>query len=370
MWTRKYFIVAIALIGTGCTHEQLRYNTIRQAETVSDVHQQQVLNNLAKFVESPNALPDFAWPKSGLTDVTDTGSASAGLNWSRVMSGAFLFSAVSLNGNAMRTEKENWSLTPINDPRKLELMRCAYQKAVASCGIGGVAGDCPNCRKRWNKFYTGKAYALNDDRTVKTDENDPTRVRNELEASSAGNKGSGVVTSECLYPGCCTWFGYGTKKEVPKDCPPNCIGRYSDTYVWVMPDGRDELTKLTLAILDYAVNNPPAPRMKEVVVYLDQSGNPAKRKDAVQKVTSTIPISAENRHVKAFADLTKTDKKIKALRKEIKDLKARNDDSREKERELRVLEEAAERIQSLPPTRTRPPSAPAQDLQQLLDAIQ
>ena len=51
--------------------------------------------------------------------------------------------------------QESFVLTPINDPRKLELMRCAYQIAVSSCGYGVPSRNCPDCQARFNTFYTG-----------------------------------------------------------------------------------------------------------------------------------------------------------------------------------------------------------------------
>lgn len=45
---------------TSCAHTQLRWNTVKQGQTLSAVYQNQVLNNLAKFVSDPHALPDFS----------------------------------------------------------------------------------------------------------------------------------------------------------------------------------------------------------------------------------------------------------------------------------------------------------------------
>lgn len=48
-----------------------------------------------------------------------------------------------------------------------------------------------------------------------------------------------------LKPG---WFGVGRKRDVPKDA---CyVGCYCNTYVWVLPENVELLTRLTLAILD------------------------------------------------------------------------------------------------------------------------
>jgi len=44
------------------------------------------------------------------------------------------------------------------------------------------------------------------------------------------------------------WFGVGRKKDIPKHA---CnVGRYCDTYVWVLPENVELLTMFTLAILD------------------------------------------------------------------------------------------------------------------------
>jgi hypothetical protein len=45
------------------------------------------------------------------------------------------------------------------------------------------------------------------------------------------------------------WFGRGSKKEVPKDA---CyVGHYRDCYVWVCPNGLQDLTDFTLKILSF-----------------------------------------------------------------------------------------------------------------------
>jgi len=52
---------------------------------------------------------------------------------------------------------------------------------------------------------------------------------------------------EAMNPG---WFSVGKKCDVPKDA---CyVGQCGKTYIWVMRDGMDSLTKVTLAILDIA----------------------------------------------------------------------------------------------------------------------
>jgi len=273
-----------AAVTTGCTHVQLRHNTVRQAKTISDIYQQQVLDNLAKFARDPNALPHFAVATGGFSDVTDVteGGLTAAWNATR-FTGAGLASAVN------RGMKQNWTLVPVNDPRKLELMRCAYQKAVACCR-GRSSYCCPECSKRFKNFYTG-----NDNEEIP------------LPCTEESN---GTITSCCLNSG---WLKVGCKRCIHKfEKRDSCclIGTHCRCHVCVsLGVGTDELTKLTIAILDFAINDPPAIRTKEVTAYLDGDGGPANSKDAAFVVTAALPITAGVKQV-----LTEQEKEISRLR--------------------------------------------------------
>jgi hypothetical protein len=66
----------------------------------------------------------------------------------------------------------------------------------------------------------------------------------------------GIVTPDCLSFRQC-WFCCGPK--LPKHCDKHCMphGSYCGTHVWVPQEGIDQLTKLTLLILDVAYYDPP-----------------------------------------------------------------------------------------------------------------
>lgn len=254
-----YLACCFLLLACGCTHVQLRKNSVNEAETVGDIQTQQVLNNLAMFVCDPNSLPYFSFPSQSSATVTDTGTAAA--------TSTFPISVSTVLGlTASRAAADGFTVQPINDPRKLELMRCAYQRAVQICGRGAVSTTCPDCETRFKMFYTG----------------DP---NGDIRANA-----NGQVTSECLRSDCC-WFHVGCEKCVPKRSPCLLVGHYCGVYVWVGPEGRDQLTKLTLAILDYAQNNPPAPLTKSVSYYIDAFGLPTTQGTSVGTVSATIGIS-------------------------------------------------------------------------------
>jgi hypothetical protein len=277
MWQGRFrasgglLLLASAASLSGCLDWQLRKNTVDVSYSVGEIQQQQVLDNLAMFAGDYFAFPSFCYPNQGGSNVTDSASATVAPGLSRVgLTGtsvkAFVFSTLGLNFGGQRTCLESYTLTPVNDPRKLELMRCAYQKAVRSCGIGEESTTCPDCKAIFNKFYTGD-------------------VNGDIRQHA-----NGIVTSECLSEHTC-WFHIGCRRCVPKHC--DCVGHYRDTYVWVCPEGRDELTKLTLAILDYATNTAPAGLSKQIMFYIDEYGLPTNKQDAVGSVTANVAIDEQ-----------------------------------------------------------------------------
>lgn len=184
---KRIFGLAVLLAATGCTHAQLRFNTVNQAKTVADVHTQQVLDNLAKFVHNPNALPHFSYPNQGAASVTDalSGGNQFGFNPSRLTGWGF-------NTGGSRTNGESYTMTPVNDPRKLELMKCAYQRAIAACCRYGASMDCPDCERRLNSFYTGST-TLNKTAAQTPDGKSVYRIKRSVEFIGYLPEGSSVV---------------------------------------------------------------------------------------------------------------------------------------------------------------------------------
>lgn len=249
----------------GCTSTQLRRSTVAHSTTLADIYTQQVVNNLAMFVQNPSALPFFAFPNQGTTSIQDTGNVgNLGYVTEHFQSSPFTLAA-------SRQATENWVLVPVSDPAKLGLMRCAYQQVLASCGLHGPVSlnDCPNCRRLRRDFYG----------PTDMEQRDP-----------HFNENLPCLDSDC-------WFCWGCKKDVPVDCCGPYVGCYCGLYLWVPPQGREMLTRLTLTILDYAVNDPVqfSKRTKEVELYLNQYGTiiseeQAKTAKGVRKITATIPI--------------------------------------------------------------------------------
>lgn len=220
--TIRFLIGALLCLAScsGCTHMQLRRSTAHQIRTITDLQQQQIVDNLAMFIVNPHATPHFAVPAAGSAQVSDSASGATTLVWNPTT-----IVSEALNAAASRSVSQNWTLAPINDPDRLELMRCAYQLAAGYPLQTGAA--CPDCCAAFDTWYGG--------------------------------------TDGCGRP-CIPstgWYGVGCKKDVPKDA---CVvGHFCGTYVWVPMSGFNELHQLTMAILDFATAEFSTPPSQEVV---------------------------------------------------------------------------------------------------------
>ena len=222
-------VVVAVLAASGCqTHLALRDDTLRTAGTLTDLNYQQVLNNVAQFVANPSSLPAVSVINAGTVTVADQKALNASATYSPTLTfaqqggGALPILTLLFNPSGQRNVTENWSMAPVTDVDNLRRIRCAFQLLVLD---GGQTTDCESCLDLLRRFYLGETDRM-----------------------------------DCVIPR--GWFHAGCKKDVPKNA---CyVGRYCDTYVWVLPDGVEGLTRFTMTVIDLATGKPHAP-MKTVV---------------------------------------------------------------------------------------------------------
>jgi len=378
-------IFATLLVGliSGCAHQQLQFNTTHQADTLNDIYRRQVLDNLAMFADNPHAVPHFAFPNEGSSNVTDSGK----------LAGGFYRFWETLGFDANRSMQEAWVLDPVRDPDKLKRMRCAYQRAVGVC-----SGPCNDCCKLEKEFYgsgdkkirvlkkesetssyetatkeacmkaccKAKQGCKTDGEEAATaccsdcDENekacceackawvvvtkpDGCRVSDPL-TGLPFVEGDGDCVTPCWNPrtskpyeidaeGCVTIPAYDCNGPctIPcgwfgvgrkKDVPRDCrhySGHYHHTYVWVLPQYRHHLSNLILTVLDYAIKDAPETRNKEVVLYVNQAGDTTTKAEAHAKVTGVIPIGEPNASILVVGNC---EKKGTATKKETERIEA------------------------------------------------
>lgn len=226
---RKRLVSLLVLLLGGCqTHLCLRDNTVRTAATLTDLNYQQVLDNLAMFVANPSTLPSVSVINAGTVTVADQKTYNTSATYSPTLpfaqqgGGALPILTLLFNPSGQRNVTENWSIAPVTDIDNLRRIRCAFQLLVLD---GGRTTDCESCLDLLERFYLGETDRM-----------------------------------DCVIP--TGWFHVGCKKDVPQNA---CyFGRYCDTYVWVLPDGVEGLTRFTMTVIDLATGKPHAP-MKTVV---------------------------------------------------------------------------------------------------------
>ena len=157
------FACSTIVVAGGCTVGQLRNTTSCQAQTIHDIYQQQVLDNLAMFVHNRNSLPFFAIIGQGTTTLTDTGGIMDSNGWARNAAGSLLFTSAGFNPSFSRAQMAAWQTWPCSDSVKLNVMQCVYRHAVDGCL--GTASDtgCPDCANLFYAYYNMQPPAMHVD---------------------------------------------------------------------------------------------------------------------------------------------------------------------------------------------------------------
>ena len=71
---RTTWFVACLVMLAGCNTEQLRFTSLRLVQSVPDLQEQQVIDNLARVAAGPGNLPYYTVFNTGTVNVIDAGS--------------------------------------------------------------------------------------------------------------------------------------------------------------------------------------------------------------------------------------------------------------------------------------------------------
>jgi hypothetical protein len=121
---RIIFVTGLICL-SGCTASRLRQRTITQGSTLPELQYQQVLGNLAVFATNPSALPWHVNLREGTTQVTDSATAGALLDF-----GPPAVTQPQIFGS--RTAVAQWGMSPVIDTTELQLLRIAYRRAFGA----------------------------------------------------------------------------------------------------------------------------------------------------------------------------------------------------------------------------------------------
>lgn len=232
---------------SGCaTHRALQGHTVAANLTIGDIYYQQVLNNIARFECNPGSMPSFSVVTGGTVNITDQAGGGVSPTYSPTLTpalqggGALPILSMLFNTNGSRNVTENWSTAPLTDSDNIRRMRCAFQTVV-----GQETSECDQCKDRLEGFFLG-----------------------------------GTESYDCMLPQ--GWYSVGGKHDVP---PCACyVGCYCDTYVWVLPEGLDALSRFTITILDIATGEI---RTEQRSVVKHYKGEPKPENLETTEVTTT-----------------------------------------------------------------------------------
>lgn len=257
--------VTTILLSLGCASTQLRKISVRQANSVADIYEQQVLDNLAKFVVNPYSTPSFSVAVTSTNGVNDKGT----LDLSKEFLTGNLWDHIAMGGE--RSLARSFLFNPVSDPKRLQLMQCAYQAAV-----GLPKDECNKCCRLLEEW---------------------TGVQGECE-DCCGITSGWICRSK-------------DRRDVPKCCQKHA--EFCGVYVWVDPCQQREFAKLMNAIIDFAsgAQKEPKTTIPNATLYLDADFNPVPYGQHVMEVKASL-VETE----------LKKDEAIAAKQREIDELRA------------------------------------------------
>ena len=273
---------------------QLPNRVTSQANSIPNIYYQQVLNNVAMIQAAPARMPYFSDPQTSRISIQQEATGSYGLFWDLISTAPtgvltlfnhYLLDRQSGTVSAYQRNSGEWASLTANDPDKLFTMRAAYRR------VTGVASEedqeilsefyyrhfeitnqtletlrqvLPDVYRQIGakleklkdiEYLSAETFEkrLKENDVVGQDDFDRYR-RVLLKYSRMGHEPTEFVsdadTHHLLYatslrPG---WIGVGRKQDIPKTAV--YVGQYSTTFVWVAPANMEDLTRLTLAILD------------------------------------------------------------------------------------------------------------------------
>ena len=130
---RGIFAVAalLALLGgSGCTDTQLRITTINQGSTLTDLHYNMVLHNLATFAENQASIPWHLAITVGTAQVADAGTVHFTPAWLWSLTHASSYTTFGTGTSNSRTIVQQWSTNPIVHADALKILQLAYQRGA------------------------------------------------------------------------------------------------------------------------------------------------------------------------------------------------------------------------------------------------
>ena len=219
------FPLAVLLI-VGCTHTQLKINTLATSRTWSDIQYQQVADNLAMLAYDPEMLPYFIVIGQGTVEVADSVGFAGELEWEPSARAKRV-----LGLDLGREAAVEWELAPVVYPERLEWMRAAYLCAL------GKDDYCSVPLKELKDWYLLTKKEPSDTEKEPSD-------KSEMDVQQL--KQWYFKNEEVTFP----WFEPYTGPGQPADAV--VVGRYGDTVVGVSKKQMKVMRFLTILILDYA----------------------------------------------------------------------------------------------------------------------
>jgi hypothetical protein len=142
---RASCLVLSALLLAACATAELNENTLDLAGTVGYLQTAQIIDNLGRFIDSPDAIPAQIALTGGIVQIANTINPTWMRPYSFLTTGGVTTASKEkvLQLDYIDQWTENWNLAPVSDSEDLKRLRALYRYAVY--------GDAHDCAARCSK---------------------------------------------------------------------------------------------------------------------------------------------------------------------------------------------------------------------------
>ncbi len=177
-----------------------------------DIHQEIILQNLAKMSACPRSLPGHMRIANGVVQVNHNAGVGRSGGFSELTDGALGLDRY--GPSAQVSVSQQWGSDAVANPEDVKMLQDLYRVALGYDPLP-----------------------------------DPPSLMPGADSDSAADGSRGMEQKERLLasvpaPG---WVHFGCRRDVPNDAV--AVARHGKRFAWVRPDGIDGLSQMTLAVL-------------------------------------------------------------------------------------------------------------------------
>ena len=224
----------------GCAAKHLAWQTASAANTVMDIHQQIILQNLAQMSACPQTLPGHMRIANGVVQVNHNAGLGRSGGLTEMTNGKHGLDR--FGPSTQVSVSQQWGSDAVANPADVKLLQDLYRIALGHTPL-------PDPPSLWGDRSSGSGAPSSGSGDGSADSD---RAKGSDRAVSLERKEQ--LMASVPPPG---WVHFGSRRDVPSNAV--AVAHDGKRYAWVNADGVGDFSRMTLAVLGVIKDTPSSP---------------------------------------------------------------------------------------------------------------